>query len=137
MSFLELFSEILPIVSVLVVGLLSLVGALYSISREKKETRKNTSEKFKELSDLLMTASSRIKEMENELEVRRRRVKKLEKLRKELDSLVSLREEQVTAIRTELNSIMEKFARRNKIWTIIMGAIWFIIGLVVRGLLGF
>jgi len=121
----------------IIFGVITTLFRFRSQRQEKKETEKKTSEKFEELSNLLKTASSKIKEMENEIEDKRHKVKELEKLRKELGALVSLREDQVTAIRTEFKSIMDASARRNRIWTIIMGAFWFIIGLFVRGFLGF
>jgi len=120
-----------------VFGVLSSILSWLHTKSEKKKTDAKASEKFDELSNLLKTAGSRIKEMESEIEDKRRRVTELEKLKNELDGLVSLREEQVTAIRAELTSIMEKSVRRNRIWTIAIGAIWFVIGLIVRGFLGF
>ena len=128
---------VIQIFVTIIAGLIPILIRVLSLRREKKETEAKTSEKFEELSNLLKTAGSRIKEMENELEDKRRRVKDLQKMRKELDELVSLREGQVNAIRTELKSIMEKSARRNRIWTVIIGAIWFVLGLIVRGFLVF
>ena len=120
-----------------IVAFLSTLLTIYFAMRQKKETEKKADEKFTELSNLLKTAGSKISEMEKDIENKRLKVKELESIRKKLDALVSLREEQVTAVRMELKSIMDKSAQRNRIWTIIIGAVWFVIGLIVRGLLGF
>jgi len=133
----EALISLASVIVSLIVGILGTLLGWILQKTQKKKTEEETSEKFEELSNLLKTAGFKIKEMESEIESKRRRVKELEKLKKELDGLVSLREEQVTAIRAELTSIMEKSARRNRIWTIAIGAIWFVIGLIVRGFLGF
>lgn len=130
------FLETIPLVLSVFVGIFSLLIRLLSLRREKKETEEKTSQKFEELSSILKTASTKIKEMEREIEDKRRKVEELTELKKELDALSSLREEQVAVIRGELNSIIEKSAWKNRIWTIVIGAIWFIIGLVVRGFVG-
>lgn len=129
----ELLFSIVPFT----VGIILSILASILRAQEKRKTEKKASEKFEELADLLKSAGSKIKEMEDEIESKRRRVKELEKLRTELDGLVSLREEQVTAIRSELKSLMDASARSNRVWTIVVGAIWFFIGLAVRGFLGF
>lgn len=128
---------ILSISVSLMAGILSLLLGYLVAKWQKKETEQKTDEKFAELSNLLKTAGSKISELEKDIEDKRLRVELLESLREKLEALVSLREGQVTAVRTELKLIMEKSARKNRIWTIIIGAVWFVIGLIVRGLLGF
>ena len=76
-------------------------------------------------------------QMEKEIDEKRRRAKELEELLERLNSIVSLKEEQVSAIRSEIDSILKRNAWRNRIWTMLMGAVWFVLGLIVRGLLGF
>lgn len=89
------------------------------------------------LLSILKTASSDIKKLEKEVKVKGKKVKELKELSENLESLVSLREKQVKAVRRELSSILKKDRTSNRIWTIIIGAIWFILGLVVRGFLAF
>lgn len=135
---------VLTTISALLAGILSVLIEYFSGKRRRRETEAKTSKKFDDLRNLLSDASSKIKQMEDEItrmqseiDVRRKKVDELDKIKKELNALVSLKEEQVTAIRNELNSLMAKNARQNRIWTIIIGAIWFVSGLIVRGLLGF
>jgi len=89
------------------------------------------------LLNTLKTASSDIKKLEEDVRVKGKKVKELTAISESLESLVSLREKQVKAVRQELSSILKKDSRSNRIWTIIIGAIWFVLGLVVRGFLAF
>lgn len=89
------------------------------------------------LLNTLKTASSDIKKLEEDVRVKGKKVKELTEISENLESLVSLREKQVKAVEQVLSSILKKDRTSNRIWTIIMGAIWFVLGLVVRGFLAF
>jgi len=58
----------------ILLGLISTLVGHYYARRGKEETEAKASEKFDELSDLLKTAGSKIKEMEDEIESKRTRV---------------------------------------------------------------
>ena len=89
------------------------------------------------LLNTLKTASSDIKKLEEEVRVKGKKVEELKELSERLESSVTLRERQVKAVEQVLSSILKKDRTTNRIWTIIMGAIWFVLGLVVRGFLAF
>jgi len=119
------------------VGVLTALFVYILRSKEKAKTEKKTSEKLDELGSVLKESSSLIEQMEKEIDEKRRRAKELEGLLERLNSVVSLKEEQVSAIRNEIDSLLKRNAWRNRIWTMLLGAIWFVLGLIVRGFLGF
>ena len=128
----------------LVIAALSTIfGLLFSIfgdlgrRRREKRTEERTSEKIDRLSKMLKNASSEIEKLEEEVGVKSKRLEELDEVSKRLDSLVSLKEEQVEGIRQELKTTLKESNRSNRMWTIVIGAMWFILGLVVRGFLGF
>jgi septal ring factor EnvC (AmiA/AmiB activator) len=115
------------------------INALFLIlfSRRKKRTEERTSEKIDRLSNLLRSAGSEIEKLEVEVTSKSRKLDELKEVSKRLETLVSLKEEQVEAIRQELKSTLKESNRSNRLWTIVVGAMWFILGLIVRGFLGF
>ena len=94
-------------------------------------------EKIDHLLSLLKLASSEIKRLDEDVRVKGKKVKELKELSENLESLVTLREKQAKAVRREISSALKENNRSNRIWTVIIGAIWFVLGLIVRGLLGF
>jgi len=102
-----------------------------------RRNEEKTSEKIDRLSNLLKSASSEIEKLDEEVTHKSKKLKELDETSKRLDSLVSLKEQQVEAIRDELKATLNKSNRSNRIWTILIGAIWFILGLIVRGFLRF
>jgi uncharacterized protein YoxC len=115
---------------------ITLVWFFYSI-RLGRRSEKKTSEKIDQLSNLLKSASTEIEKLEEELTSKSKKLQELNDTSKRLDQLVSLKEEQVEAIKQELKSTLKESSRSNKLWTIAIGAMWFILGLIVRGFLGF
>jgi len=114
----------------------TIVGYYFSSKRERRTTVK-TSEKIDRLSNLLRSASSEIEKLEMEVTNKSRKLEELNETSKRLETLVSLKGEQVEAIRQELKTTLKENNRSNRMWTIAIGAMWFIIGLVARGFLGF
>jgi chromosome segregation ATPase len=105
--------------------------------RREEQTVENTSQKIDRLSNILQEASSEIEKLEEEIRTKSKKVQELDRLSKRLDSLASLREEQAQAIKDELKSTLKESNRMNRVWTILIGALWFILGLIARGFLGF
>lgn len=127
---------IIPVLTTILGLLFSILGDLGRRRREKR-TEEKTSEKIDRLSKVLKNASSEIEKLEEEVSVKSKRLEELDEISKRLESLVSLKEEQVEGIRQELKTTLKESNRSNRMWTIAIGAIWFILGLVVRGFLGF
>ena len=50
---------------------------------------------------------------------------------------MSLKQEQVEAIQTQLKTALTENTKKNRIWTIVIGAIWFILGVIVRSIFRF
>ena len=131
-----LVNAVLIIVSILF-GILTLIIKYLKFKQDQEQTEEKTSRSFDRLSTLLKDAGSEIEKMEQEVSAKSKRVQELEELSKRFDSLNSMKEEQVKAIREELSSALKESSNSNRIWTIVIGAIWFAIGLFVRGFLGF
>lgn len=125
--------------NVVAVTITAVIDILISIlfRRRKKRTEERTSEKIDRLSNLLRSASSEIEKLEVEVTNKSKKLDELKEVSKRLEALVSLKEEQVEAIRQELKTTLRENSRSNRIWTIVIGAMWFILGLIVRGFLGF
>ena len=135
-------SEILISIAItsLAASLAGLVRALYDkLFRKKKEMQavERTNVKIDRLSNMLKEAGNEIEELEHDIKAKSKKVAELDELSRRLDSLASLREEQVEAIKDELRSTFKESNRLNRMWTIVIGAIWFILGLIVRGFLRF
>lgn len=128
----EIASALIGIFSV-VLGTISFMLS----NRGQKRTEEKTSEKIDSLSNLLKNASSEIEKLEMEVTSKSRKLEELNEASKRLETLVSLKGEQVEAIKQELKSTLKESNRSNRLWTIVIGAMWFILGLIVRGFLGF
>lgn len=117
----------------------ALISALWDWLRKKSEKQavEKTSEKIDRLSNTLKDAGKEIEKLEREIKSKSKRVAELDGLSKRLNSLASLRDEQVEAIKKELKSTLKESNRMNRMWTIVIGALWFVLGLVARGFLGF
>jgi Flp pilus assembly protein TadB len=136
----ELPIDMITFSASIIFGILAMILQYYAYRRGKKGERKReeeTEKRFDRLSNILKEASSEIEKMEKEIRVKGKKVQDLEELSKRLDNLASLKEEQVRAIRQEFSSALKESSKSNRIWTVLIGAIWFIIGLIVRGFLGF
>jgi len=128
------------VLSIVAASLATLIPALYDrIFRKKKERQavERTSEKIDHLSNILKEAATEIEKLERNIKTKSKKIAEMDELSKRLDSLISLREKQVEAIKKELKSTLKESNRSNRIWTIIIGALWFVLGLIVRGFLGF
>ena len=134
----EMLSEIAAAVIVAVVAA-TLNYVIYDRLKGKRERKREeeAEERFERLSKILREAGSEIENMEREIKAKGRKVRELEELSQRLDSLASLKEKQVQAIRQEFNSALRDSSRSSRLWTIAIGAIWFVLGLIVRGFLGF
>jgi flagellar motility protein MotE (MotC chaperone) len=130
-------SEIIAITLSVLAGLASVVVDHYSTRRRTRQTQILTMQKTDRLLDLLKGASSEIEKLEKEVTSKSRKLQEIEETMKSLDSLMSLKEKQVEAVREELKAILKESNRSNRIWTILVGAIWFTLGLIVRGFLSF
>ena len=132
-------SEPLQLLSGIVSILLGIVGAIvsYYFSKRSAKNEEKTSVRIDRLSSVLKKASSEIEELENEVKNKSKRLQELDDHSKRLEGLLSLKEEQVEAIRQELRATLKENSRSSRIWTILIGAIWFIVGIAVRGILGF
>ena len=86
---------------------------------------------------MLKNAGSEIEKLEAEVNTKSKKLNELEEVSKRLETLVSLKEKQVEAIRQELMASLKQSNRSNRLWTIAIGAIWFVLGLIVRGFLRF
>ena len=124
----------LNVIAALVASIITIVSSILK-KRQKEEEKEQTSKRLDQLSDILKKASEEIREMEIKINDKRKKVEQLEKTAKELDELISLREGQVNAIKAEIKAIMEKSSKRNRIWTVLNSAIWFVLGIFVRGFL--
>jgi len=108
------------------------------LRKEKAQKREEEAfVKFDNLAKTLKDASSQIKEMEKVVQAKGKKVKELAEIAEQLESLSSMREGQVEAVKQELKSILKESSKANRIWTVVIGAIWFVLGLIVRGFLGF
>jgi gas vesicle protein len=114
----------------------AIIGYYYNSKKERRITAK-TSEKIDRLSNLLKSAGSEIQKLEAEVTSKSRRLEELNETSKRLETLVSLKGEQIEAIRQELKSTLKESNRPNRLWTIVIGAMWFVLGLFVRGFLRF
>jgi len=129
--------------STILAAIASLIGIIVQYltyrrrKKQEEQTVEKTSQKIDRLSNMLKEASSEIEKLEEEIRTKSKRVQELDNLSKKLNSLASLREEQVQAIKDELKSTLKESNRLNRVWTILIGALWFILGLIVRGFLGF
>lgn len=132
----ELDVQMINTIGSMVAGILGLLVSVYMIKRSNKREMK-TSDKIDRLSNVLKKASSEIKELEEEVNVKSQKLRELDEHSKRLETLLSLKEEQVEGIRKELRATLKENSRSNRIWTVIIGAFWFIFGLILRGLLGF
>lgn len=121
----------------LVVSSLLLIAGLILFRGSGKNTAEITSEKIDHVSNLLKTASSEIEELNKQVTDKSRKFQELEERSKKLENLVSLNSKQVEAIKHELETTLKDSNRSNRFWTIAIGALWFIIGLIIRGFLGF
>ena len=132
-------SEVTSIITAIVSTLFGVFTALitYYNERRSRKKEKSTSEKIDRLSNILKKASSEIEELEDEVNRKSQRLKELDEHSKRLETLLSLKEEQVEAIRQELRTTLKENNRSNRFWTILIGAFWFVFGLIVRGFLGF
>jgi gas vesicle protein len=127
---------ILSVIGLLAGVITTIIGA-YEISRSGERTEKGTKEKIDSLANLLKSAGSEMEKLENEVTSKSKRLQELDETSQRLDTLVSLKGKQVEAIREELKTTLKESNRSNRIWTILVGAIWFILGLIVRGFLRF
>jgi peptidoglycan hydrolase CwlO-like protein len=117
-------------------GIIGLIFSGIGLRRNKRRENK-TSEKIDHLSKILKDASSEIEALEDEVKTKSKRLQELDEHSKRLETLLSLKEEQVEAIRQELRTTLKENNRSNRIWTVLIGAFWFLFGLIVRGFLGF
>lgn len=133
----EMLRQILPTALAVIIAILNYL--IYNRVKRgiARKTEEETEEKFERLSKILREAGSEIEKMEKEIKAKGKKVRELEELSQRLDSLASLKEKQVQAIREEFSSVLKESSKSNRLWTIIMGALWFILGLIVRGFLGF
>lgn len=120
-----------------VAGVLTAVFGYYELRRNARQTETRTKEKIDRIANVLKSASSEIEALKKEVTSKSKKLQELDKTSKRLDSLLSLKEKQVEAIRDELKTTLKESNRSNRMWTILVGAIWFILGLIVRGFLHF
>jgi uncharacterized membrane protein len=132
-------SNSVTILQIILSVIAALFGAIVTILQERrqKKNQEKTSEKIGRLSNVLKKASSEIEELEDEVKKKSQRLQELNEHSKQLETLMSLKEEQVEAIRKELTATLKENSRSNRIWTILIGALWFVLGLIVRGFLRF
>jgi len=134
----ETLTEVLASISI---GLALSTIAEILFNRKRKKTQEKTSEKIDRLSNVLKKASSEIEALEDEVKNKSIKLQELDDHSKRLETLLSVKEEQVEAIKIELGAMLKETNRTNRKWTILisasLGAMWFILGIVVRGFLGF
>jgi|SRR5271157_962673 len=138
------FTTIIGIGVTLLAGVIATYVDYNMVRKHQKQTQVRTSEKIDNLARVLRNASSEIEKLETEvtnksrrLQEQNKRLQELDETASRLDSLVSLKENQVEAIRDELKATLSESNRSNRVWTIVVGAIWFILGLLLRGFLRF
>lgn len=137
MTSMSMVEPIVEIALSTLVGIIATVLSMYSRKRDELRTEEKTSKRLELLSSLLKEASSEIEKMDRDIEVRSKRLQEKEDKLRELESLLSLKDDQVNATKEEPSDTLKDSNRNNRIWTILIGAIWFSLGLVVRGLVGF
>jgi peptidoglycan hydrolase CwlO-like protein len=121
----------------LIIALFTIVVGGYELATSGKRTETKTKDKIDELADVLKRAGSEIEKLEKEVTSKSKKLQELDETSKRLDSLMSLKEKQVEAIRDELKATLTQSNRSNRAWTILIGAMWFILGLIIRGFLRF
>jgi len=90
------------VLSIVAASLATLIPALYyRIFRKKKERQavERTSEKIDHLSNILKEAATEIEKLERNIKTKSKKIAEMDELSKRLDSLISLREKQVEAIK--------------------------------------
>jgi peptidoglycan hydrolase CwlO-like protein len=120
------------LVSVIIIVILTIVGVRYY-----KKYATETSEKIDDLANVLKKASSEIITLEQEVSAKSKKLQELNQHSKQLEDLLSLKQEQVEAIKAQLKTTLTENTRKNRIWTIVIGAIWFVLGVIVRSIFRF
>ena len=93
--------------------------------------------KFDDLASVLEKAALEIITLEQEVSAKSKKLQELNEHSKQLEDLLSLKQEQVEAIQTQLKTALTENTKKNRIWTIVIGAIWFILGVIVRSIFRF
>jgi peptidoglycan hydrolase CwlO-like protein len=120
------------LISFIIIVILTIVGVRYF-----KKNATKTSEKIDDLANVLKKASSEIITLEQEVSAKSKKLQELNVHSKQLEDLLSLKQEQVEAIKVQLKITLTENNRKNRIWTIAIGAIWFILGVIVRSIFRF
>jgi len=117
---------LLQLVASLGVGVIVSLFQLFRNRKREKETEERTSEKFERISNILKEASSDIEKLEGELRAKGKKLEELKELSERLDTLVSLQQVQVDAIRREFSIALKESSKTNSLWTILIGALWLV-----------
>lgn len=101
------------------------------------ESVEELSEKIERISKELSTSSKELLEIQTELENRIEAVEALKKEAEIAENVISLTEEQVNAIQSKLNQELAASSEQNTLLSIIINAVFFILGIIVQPLLQF
>lgn len=101
------------------------------VKRKSESKEDNIASQIKKVSKVLEDSVQEINSLQIELEKRIKLVEKLQKEAKDAENIISLTENQVKAIRTTLNSELQKESRKSFWQGVVVNFVFFVLGALV------
>lgn len=111
----------------------SIVYEVIAIILKKKNANKedDITSRIKDVSAVLESSVQDLRELQTELEKRVNMVEKLKEEAEQAETIMSLTEEQVKAVRTTLNNELQKAGRKSFWQGVIVNFVFFVLGAIV------
>lgn len=122
-----LFTLLMISAEISIVGIISTYGNHTTIS-----TQEDLSIKIEEIAKELSESSQTLLDIQTELENRISTVEELKKEAEIAENMISLTEEQVTAIQSKLNQELEESSGKSLIFNILISTVFFLLGLIAQ-----
>ena len=101
------------------------------LKRKNINKKDEITSRIKDVSTVLKSSAQELGELQTELEKRVKMVEKLKEEAEQAETIISLTDEQVKAIRTTLNNELQKEGRKSFWQGVIVNLVFFVLGAIV------